>query len=498
MKHKIFLLTLLLLVAVALLLGGTKPQSSGDKMPLTTIVHPLWTVDCGGGKSAGGILTLQASIGQPAAQAMTATGFNLESGYMPGMRQYAGARVTMSYTVSQSWNLLSIPLLVSDYRKATLYPAATSKAFMYESGYKEKDTLKNGIGFWVKYPSSQSVLYTGTTMTSDTIDVNNRWNIIGALSYPILKTAVVPIAPVTISSVFWGYASGTGYASQDTLKPGKGYWLKVSQAGKLFLRSGSLLIEPKQPIIAANNQMSTSSINPMKTIEENKFNMLNITDAEGKDRTLYYSAQPAEIDMDQFEMPPVPNTDIFDIRFTSSRFAEMVDTKSDKKMQEFPIHLQGVQYPLTLSWDIQSEKGGYMLNVVYAGKRPIERTMTGKGEMTITQSNVASVSLIMTAAAVKELPKEFALSQNYPNPFNPSTIIRYDLPIDAKVTLKMYNVLGQEVRTVVDEIQEAGYKSVNFNASDMASGVYFYRIDAVGKNDAKKTFNQVKKMMLVK
>jgi hypothetical protein len=498
MKCKIFLLTLLSLVAINLLISGVKPQSSTVKMPSSTVIQPWWVVDCGGGKSIGDTLTLQTSIGQPATQSMTATGFNLESGYIPGMRQYAGARVTISYTVSQSWNLLSVPLLVSDYRKAILYPAATSKAFMYEGGYKEKDTLKNGLGFWLKYPSIQSVLYSGTTMTSDTIDVNNRWNIIGALSYPILATSVIPIAPVALRSVFWGYASGTGYISQDTLKPSKGYWLKVSQAGKLFLRSGSLLIEPEQPIVAANHQMSTSSINPMKALEENKFNMLSITDAEGKNRALYYSAQPAEIDMDQFEMPPVPGTDIFDVRFTSSRFAEMVDGKSDKKTQEFPIHLQGVQYPLTLSWDIQTDKGGYTLNVVYAGKKPIERTMIGKGEMTITQSNVASLNLLMTAAALKELPKEFALSQNYPNPFNPTTVIRYQLPVNSWVTLKMYNVLGQEVRTVVDEIQEAGYKSVNLNASDIASGVYFYRIDAVGKNDAKKTFNQVKKMMLLK
>jgi hypothetical protein len=93
-------------------------------------------------------------------------------------------------------------------------------------------------------------------------------------------------------------------------------------------------------------------------------------------------------------------------------------------------------------------------------------------------------------------PQHFSLSQNYPNPFNPQTSIRYALPQDAHVKLIVYNLLGQKVKTLVDEHQSAGHKTVWWDGKDesggaVASGAYFYRIDA-------DEFSKVKKMMLVK
>jgi pimeloyl-ACP methyl ester carboxylesterase len=95
-------------------------------------------------------------------------------------------------------------------------------------------------------------------------------------------------------------------------------------------------------------------------------------------------------------------------------------------------------------------------------------------------------------------PIEFTLEQNYPNPFNPTTTISYALPENSRVQLKIYNVFGQIIKTLVDEVQNAGYKFVEWNSEEIASGIYFYRIDATSINETNKPFTQVRKMLLIR
>ena len=90
-----------------------------------------------------------------------------------------------------------------------------------------------------------------------------------------------------------------------------------------------------------------------------------------------------------------------------------------------------------------------------------------------------------------EIPKVYSLSQNYPNPFNPTTKINFALPKQGFVTLKIYDVLGREVRTLVNEVKSAGNFTVDFNASEFSSGVYFYKLESNG-------FSDIKRMMLIK
>jgi photosystem II stability/assembly factor-like uncharacterized protein len=89
------------------------------------------------------------------------------------------------------------------------------------------------------------------------------------------------------------------------------------------------------------------------------------------------------------------------------------------------------------------------------------------------------------------LPLVYELTQNYPNPFNPTTKIEYSIPVQAQVELKIYNVVGQEVATLVNEVQKAGIYHVRFGASNLSSGVYFYRLNAGN-------FTSVKKMVMLK
>lgn len=90
-----------------------------------------------------------------------------------------------------------------------------------------------------------------------------------------------------------------------------------------------------------------------------------------------------------------------------------------------------------------------------------------------------------------EIPNYYSLSQNYPNPFNPATQIKYTIPKAGNVVLKIYDVLGKEVKTLVNEKKEVGVYNIDFDASNLSSGIYFYRIESGD-------FTAVKKMMLVK
>lgn len=90
-----------------------------------------------------------------------------------------------------------------------------------------------------------------------------------------------------------------------------------------------------------------------------------------------------------------------------------------------------------------------------------------------------------------EIPLVYSLEQNYPNPFNPSTTIKYSLSEDGFVKLSVYNLLGEEVTTLVNNEQKAGRYEVNFDASKLASGIYMYRLES-------NNFLSIKKMILLK
>lgn len=113
-----------------------------------------------------------------------------------------------------------------------------------------------------------------------------------------------------------------------------------------------------------------------------------------------------------------------------------------------------------------------------------------------------STGNILTVTGVNEKPEQgvpqgYELSQNYPNPFNPSTNLRFGLPVKSRVTLAIYNVLGQQVALLKEGEMDAGFHNVEWHPN-VASGMYFYRLEATSSNDPGNHFVQVKRMILVK
>jgi hypothetical protein len=150
--------------------------------------------------------------------------------------------------VHAGWNLISLPLDVSNGSAKVLFPTATSGPyeFVQSIGYVPRDTLVKGVGYWLKFDSPQNVSITGLVRNADTIPVSAGWNIIGSISVPVDTGSIVQIPPGIVQSGYFGYNGG--YMAVDTIEPARGYWVKVSSSGDLVLSAAGLFAKKDRPL----------------------------------------------------------------------------------------------------------------------------------------------------------------------------------------------------------------------------------------------------------
>jgi hypothetical protein len=162
------------------------------------------------------------------------------------------------YTVQQrmaaKWNMVSVPLSMDNYLKAVLYPTAISEAFAYAGTYTPQAMLAQGVGYWVKFDSAQTVPLTGNPCLVDTIIVASGWNLVGSISSSVAITDIISNTPSLVLSQFWAYDGR--YTMTDTIEPGKGYWVKANLDGEIVLAGAAqknlgnrvqVVIESNQP-----------------------------------------------------------------------------------------------------------------------------------------------------------------------------------------------------------------------------------------------------------
>jgi hypothetical protein len=160
--------------------------------------------------------------------------------------------------------------------------------------------------------------------------------------------------------------------------------------------------------------------------------------------------------------------------------------------------LSDTSFSYTLSGLAKAGKGGVLARL-QAGLTYLWTVHVTDGHVTVASPDTFSFQLapVTGVADGKRVPTTYALYQNYPNPFNPTTHIEFDLPRQSQVTLKVYNLLGAEVSTLIDQqLLSVGVYKTELNGTNLASGIYFYRLVAEGENGS--AFVSVKKLMLIK
>ncbi|HLG32036.1 MAG TPA: T9SS type A sorting domain-containing protein, partial [Ignavibacteriaceae bacterium] len=360
-------------------------------------------------------------------------------------------------SVNNEWNMISVPYLAEDMALGSLYPTATSFAYGYENGYVMEDTLIAGVGYWLKFGGNEEIQICGVTL-GDTLQVETGWNLFGVYEKDLPVSQLTTTPPGIIATYFFGYEDG--YYIADTLKAGKGYWVRVTSDGILNLNSGALSKDIEEGLIAEVEQ---------------EWGKIKISDNEGKSITLYASEE--EIELGQYELPPIPPSGMFDARYGSGKFVEDLSSVIE-------ILIRSDNYPITIKAEginltVRDKINGEILN---------EELNNGE-EIRIINNLITSIEV--TGRITGQLPVSYELYQNYPNPFNPNTLIKFSIAKETQVNLIVFNILGEKVQELKNEIMKPGHYEVEFNALSLASGIYLYKIYAGD-------FVQTKKMVLLK
>jgi hypothetical protein len=299
-----------------------------------------------------------------------------------------------------------------------------------------------------EWPSSGIQIVTHNPLTGAA-----GWNLIGGYENIVAAANLTTTPPGQISGPVYKYSGG--YQVATTLDPGNGYWIKLLSACQINIPNAF-----------------TKNVEAVEYFPKN-WGKIIIMDASGVNYTLY--AVKGEVTLDQYELPPTPPTGMFDFRFSSGRIAEDINSSIQT------IEMSGVTYPLTVrveNMDIRlMDETGRTINVNLKS-----------GEDVV----ISDASVIKLMVSGELIPDKYSLEQNYPNPFNPSTVIEFSLPEDvSNVKLSVYDALGEKVAELVNTALTAGKYQYQWNAENVATGLYIYEL----RTDK---FVSVKKMILMK
>lgn len=379
--------------------------------------------------------------------------------------------------IKEGWNLLSLPVKPTNNLYTNVYSKSQNTPLAwYQSSYQTQTLLNEGVGYFIKYGSGNGTdnvdqQFTGTFISEVSVDRGNAvrvwkgdndrggWMTVGSLSLPVpvenmffeplTSGSATPDKSYTLARGIWGYKTNEGYKDNSVMSPGLGYWIKVNENGFYGLR-GPFLKQDNGVSFAQNRQLTLA-----------RATALTIKDNDQKSNTVYLT-NDKNVNIENYELPPVPQVGLFDVRFNSN--TALTNNTEDV------IRLQGVTYPLTIEVTNAKENITFTDAVSGVAYGTINKGQNGNIIIETEGSNVIKMNTTETT----ELNNNFV---NYPNPVNTNTTIEYTITEDSNVEVNIYNELGNLVANLVNAHQTAGIYTVEFNANTVSAGTYLAKIN---------------------
>ena len=447
---------------------------------------------------ASGVLPVQVIVsGEGVASSSAQPGGNAQTAYRL-------VSVPMEITSNTVQSVLFDDLGAYDNTQWRFYSLAADQSYVE---YPTVATMDRGKGYWLIVKDPGKIIDTGparslVTNTQFTMQLNQGWNFIGdpfAFTLPVSKLSLSSGQPVQLRSYTGAWNDTT--QAVTSLQPITGYAIFANSATILSMNPDLTTISlGKQGVVSASGISWAIGIKAQCDQARDVDNLAAVSADAGQ-----------ELDNLDWVEPPVIGEFVsvyFPHHLPDNQTAKLcVDVKpipTEGEGWDFDVRTNIAQ-PVTLSFDnstsVPSDFGIVLLDEVLKSTQDLRQTRTyiiparEAADPLPFKLIVGKPEFIQQQIALNGLvPASYELSQNFPNPFNPTTTIRYGLPKESHVTLKVYNILGQEVATLVDAVQEQGYKVVQFPPSGsegMSSGTYFYRLQAGD-------FTQTRKLTLLK
>ena len=334
--------------------------------------------------------------------------------------------------------------------------------FSHNLSYTEETVFTPGEGNWIRLSAAETVTIEPPFLTEVTLSLQPGWYLISGPGTSVAFADIDDPDNILVAGSLKAYDNG--YVPVNSLDPGRGYWVQADAAGTITLSSD-------------NSGIATKRV-AKQLAEPEGFASFRISTNDRETPKFYLGGTLDNEDLNplSFSMPPLPPGGAFDVRFDND--SRLINGNSGTLLVRSPgdsltiSHTNQTNDELEFSFTREGSAEAESLEII--PDQSVTIPSEGISEINVQVGMTSSVDNNI------ENPNRIELAQNYPNPFNPSTVISYNLPQAGAVSLEVFDMAGRRIAVLSEGFQPAGGYTVDFDASELSSGVYMYRLQSAG------------------